>query len=126
MIELIVVIVILGVLAAVALPKFIDVRTNAQTAALNGVTSTLASAMSVNYGGCLVMAHVPTVGKCVLVNDCDGTSATGVKAVLHGGAVPAGYTVAAQALTSGVSTACTVTQTSTGNTQTFDGIGAGF
>lgn len=126
MIELIVVIVILGVLAATALPKFVNVRGNAESAALNGVAGTLGSAMSINHGGCLVTNNVPTAGKCVLVNNCDGTSATGVKAILHNSAVPVGYTVAAAALTSGDSTACTVTQTATGNTATFDGIGAGF
>ncbi len=126
MIELIVVIVILGVLAATALPKFVNVQANAESAALNGVVGTLGSAMSINYGGCLVTSNVPTAGKCVLVNNCDGTSATGVKALLHNSEVPTGYTVAAGALTSGVSTACTVTQNSTLQTATFDGIGAGF
>jgi MSHA pilin protein MshA len=126
MIELIVVIVILGILAATALPKFVNMQSNAETSALKGVAGTLGSAMSINFGGCLVTNHVPTAGKCVLVNNCDGTSATGVKALLSGGVVPAGYTVAATALSSGVSTTCTVTQTSTGNTFDFDGIGAGF
>lgn len=126
MIELIVVIVILGVLAATALPKFVNVRQNAEASALAGVAGAMASAMSVNYGGCLVVNNVPTAGRCVLVNTCDGTSATGIKALLQGNAVPTGYTVAAAALTSGVSTACTVTQTSTSATATFDGIGAGF
>lgn len=126
MIELIVVIVILGVLAATALPRFVNVKDEAERAALKGVAGTLGSAMSINHGGCLVMNNVPTAGKCVLVNNCDGTSATGVKAILHNNAVPPGYTVAAVALTSGGSTTCTVTQTLTGNTADFDGIGAGF
>ena len=46
MIELIVVIVILGVLAATALPKFIDMRGDAQVAALKGVIGAAGSAMS--------------------------------------------------------------------------------
>ena len=49
MIELIVVIVILGVLAATALPKFIDLNSDAKSAALKGVAGAAASAMTINY-----------------------------------------------------------------------------
>jgi MSHA pilin protein MshA len=49
LIELVVVIVILGILSAVALPKFIDLSTEAGNAASNGVAGALASATSINY-----------------------------------------------------------------------------
>lgn len=49
LIELVVVIVILGILAATALPKFVDLSTEAGTAAANGVAGALASGSSVNY-----------------------------------------------------------------------------
>jgi MSHA pilin protein MshA len=51
LIELIVVIVILGILAATALPKFIDFTTDASLAAAQGVAGGLASASSINYAG---------------------------------------------------------------------------
>lgn len=120
MIELIVVIVILGVLAATALPKFVNVQENAEEAALKGVAGSMASAMSVNYGGCLVVNHVNTAGKCQAVDNCSD-----VASLLQGNAVPTGYTVTAGALTRGVSTGCTVTQDSSGVPASFDGIGAG-
>jgi MSHA pilin protein MshA len=41
LIELIVVIVILGVLAAIAAPKFINLNANARTATLQGVKATM-------------------------------------------------------------------------------------
>jgi MSHA pilin protein MshA len=44
MIELIVVIVIIGILAAIAIPRFINQTTNARTAALNGLVGALNSA----------------------------------------------------------------------------------
>ena len=44
MIELIVVIVILGILAATALPKFIDLNSDAKAAALKGVVSEIGRA----------------------------------------------------------------------------------
>lgn len=49
LIELIVVIVILGVLAATALPKFVDLSGEADTAAVAGVAGGISSAASVNY-----------------------------------------------------------------------------
>jgi MSHA pilin protein MshA len=49
LIELIVVIVILGILAATALPKFVDLSTDAGNAAAQGVAGALASGTSINY-----------------------------------------------------------------------------
>jgi len=49
LIELVVVIVILGILAATALPKFVDLSTDAGTAATKGVAGAIASGTSVNY-----------------------------------------------------------------------------
>ncbi len=125
MIELIVVIVILGILAATALPKFIDMNSDAKAAALKGVVGAAASAMSVNYAGCAVKSHVATAGKCVQVNNCSS-----VGTILTGG-LPAGYTVAAAALgtgvvgSNGVEGTCTITQTDGSATGTFIGISAG-
>ena len=50
LIELVVVIVILGILAATALPKFIDLSGDAELAAAKGVAGALSSAGSLNYG----------------------------------------------------------------------------
>lgn len=50
LIELVVVIVILGILAATALPKFIDLSGDAETAAAKGVAGALGSAGAINYG----------------------------------------------------------------------------
>ncbi len=49
LIELVVVIVILGILAATALPKFVDLSTEAGNAAVSGVAGSIASSSSVNY-----------------------------------------------------------------------------
>jgi len=50
LIELIVVIVILGILAATALPKFVDLSGDAEQAATNAVAGSVSSWASVNYG----------------------------------------------------------------------------
>jgi len=49
LIELIVVIVILGILAAVAAPKFSNVTTGAETAVLNGAKAAIQSAAVIQY-----------------------------------------------------------------------------
>lgn len=78
MIELIVVIVILGILAATALPKFIDLRSDAMSSAANGMAGNLTSAMSINYAGCSATAHSTTganAAKCKTVANCtDGAA----------------------------------------------------
>ena len=50
LIELIVVIVILGILAATALPKFINVSADARAAAIKGVSGAVNGAMAMVYG----------------------------------------------------------------------------
>ena len=125
MIELIVVIVILGILAATALPKFIDLNSDAKSAALKGVAGASASAMTINYSGCAVTQHAATAGKCVKVANCSTLGS-----ILQGG-LPVGYTVAAGALgtgnagSNGVEATCTLTQTDGAATATFTGISAG-
>src|ERR1700693_1266988 len=54
LIELIMVIVILGILAATALPKFVDLQTDAKTAAIQGAAAAMTSESTINYGASLV------------------------------------------------------------------------
>jgi MSHA pilin protein MshA len=112
LIELVVVMVIIGILAATALPKFVDLRTEAATAATQGVAGAMGSAMTVNYG-----AYTASTGtKGSAVSDCN----TG--GILVGG-LPAGYTITAGAIAaSGATATCTLNGTN-GTTATFTGIG---
>jgi len=121
LIELIVVIVILGILAATALPKFIDLSTEARAAALHGVVGGSASAMAVNYAGCMAVNNVVTANKCVAITNC-----TDVANILQGG-IPNGYVVTAGAIAAppGTTATCTITQSSGGATATFIGIRTG-
>ncbi|RZI79675.1 MAG: type II secretion system protein [Rubrivivax sp.] len=126
MIELIVVIVILGILAATALPKFIDLSGAAKDSAIAGLAGSASSAMSINYAGCASKNHVVTPGLCVAVADCSDIST-----VLQGapaGTVAAGYTVTAAAIAAnnGTTATCTITSSSDATkTATFTAIRAG-
>ena len=107
MIELIVVIVVLGILAATALPKFIDMRGDAQQSSVDGVAGAAASAMNLNFSGCALTNHVVTADKCVAVSTCANT------AVLLQSGLPTGYAVAASgaspAAGNGKTAECSVT-----------------
>lgn len=77
LIELVVVIVILGLLAAVAVPKFIDIQDEAKIAAANGVFGAASSAAALNHAAKIVKGAswggtLITDGAS-LVNAMDGT-----------------------------------------------------
>lgn len=66
LIELIMVIVILGILAATALPRFVDLRTDANKSAAAGYVGALNSASVINAGGCAIKGNAPTAGVCTV------------------------------------------------------------
>lgn len=104
LIELVVVIVILGILSATALPKFIDLGDDARDAALNGVVGAISSASAVNYAGRKVSSAYG-----VAVDNCSDAGS-----LLQGG-LPTGYAVTAAAIANDATVACTVTPTNPGN-----------
>ena len=106
LIELVVVIVILGILAAVALPKFVDISGEARTAALQGVVGGIASASAINYG-----SRKAASTKGVVVDNCDDAAS-----LLQGGVISTGYSVAAAAIAVDTTVNCVITQTSGGAT----------
>jgi MSHA pilin protein MshA len=124
LIELVMVIVILGVLAAVAIPKFVDLKSDAQQASMQGVAGAAASASAINYGGCAISTAASAPAKCKVVNDCDD-----IKAALSGGNWPTGYSVTTGTASTTNGTAMTCTLVLAGFTPspavTFEVIAAG-
>lgn len=104
LIELIVVIVILGILAAVALPKFVDLTGDAEKAAAEGVAGALASASSINYGAKKVGNAAATT-----LNQANVCTNAILGPLLQGG-LPTGYAIGGAGDCSGTneSVACTV------------------
>ena len=118
LIELIIVIVILGILAAVAVPQYINLKQDAAQGAVNGVAGGISSAMAVNYAG-----RTANVANGVPVTNCSNGSA-----VLQGGLPTTGGVYAITAAPVAVNTAvnCTLTFTPTGGsavTATFTALG---
>lgn len=124
LIELIITIVIIGVLAAVAIPKFQDLSNDAEKGVAAGVASSLASALSVNYAKS--KAPNPVACSATVTTNCfyTITSCSDVNTNRNNLAdIPTGYTVTGT-LTglAGTGTAvasCTVQNTAGTATATF-------
>lgn len=103
LIELVMVIVILGVLAAVAIPRFVDLRTDAVAAATQGVAGGLSSASSINFA--TRSARGNTTASVAIANCQDVANA------MQGGALPTGYNITSLAVAAGANVQCTVNNT---------------
>lgn len=101
LIELVVVIVVLGILAAIAVPKFVDLKAESQSAALKGVAGAISSASAINYA-----ARTVDVTKGVATANTTLTCQTAANALLEGG-LPAGYSLNTTVTTVGVNN-CTL------------------
>ena len=118
LIELVIVIVLIGILAAVALPKFVNLETDAQQAAVDSMAGALNTAGVINVAS----RSVHSAGS-VAVTTCGNAAA-----LLQGGALPAGYRISA--LTANIPVAdgqavsiCAVQSFRGARTQTFTAIG---
>jgi len=125
LVELIAVIVILGILAATALPRFIDMSDAAEEAAAQGIAGNMGSAMAMNYAAAVATsAGVVTDTPHVAVTTCAAVTGTLI------GGTPAGYTVAPApnsaelTATLGATTTCRVTNTANAKFADFQGIAA--
>ncbi|MBI2752903.1 MAG: prepilin-type N-terminal cleavage/methylation domain-containing protein [Betaproteobacteria bacterium] len=111
LIELVIVIVIIGILAAVAIPKFTALTTDAQLASTQSIAGALSSASATNYA---IRSGFSTKG--TAVTDCNN-----VAGALQGG-IPTGYTASTSAIASGSTASCTLSGPGS-QTATFVGYG---
>jgi prepilin-type N-terminal cleavage/methylation domain-containing protein len=96
-IELVVVITILGILAAVALPRFFDIQNDARRASAQGVAGAVASGAAINYGARLAQGNL--AGAATVANSC---SAAVLGGLLQGG-IPTDIRISAAATSALVS-----------------------
>ncbi|MDH2919168.1 MAG: prepilin-type N-terminal cleavage/methylation domain-containing protein [Sideroxydans sp.] len=101
LIELVMVIVILGILAATALPKFVNLSADAKDAALKGMAGALSSGNVINYG-----ARSANGVKGIAVANCSAATA------FVDPALPAAdYTITAAPVALDTTVSCTLTPT---------------
>jgi len=111
-IELVAVIVILGILAAVALPKYLDLTTGARSAACKGWKNTLEGGSAINFA-----ARTASSAAGVALTTCTNAALGGV---VSGGFPASGISVSGTfstgAVTNGSSGSCTVEYSAGGGT----------
>lgn len=103
LIELVIVVVLIGILSAVAIPKYIDFKTEAANAASKGVAGALASASAISYAKARASGDVTALG-------ANNTCATILSALTS---PPTGFTIG------GTDPNCTVTNADGGSGATF-------
>ena len=118
LIELIAVLVILGILAAAAVPKFIDLSEEAQNAATDSIAGSIESASALNHAVDIAVEAGLSTDPFVTVANCtDGGS-------LLSGGLPTGYVITAAAVADKTTVTCTLTHTASTDTATFTIVGA--
>lgn len=116
LIELVVVIVILGILAATALPRFVDFKDDAAQAAVEGVAGGLASGSSVNYAAKALNKSVTPASLSGSAGQVCTTSALGP--LLTTGALPTDYSVSGTGDCDDGAITCTLTEPAASKTAT--------
>src|SRR5205807_388452 len=104
LVELIVVIAILAILAATAIPRFVDLSSNALSATANGIAGAVASGGAVNYA-----AHLASAGTGTNVNSCAAATA-----LVQGGWPAAASIFGDAGIANGAMMSCQVQYTSNG------------
>lgn len=113
LIELIAVIVILGIIAATAVPRFVNLSAAARDSAVQGVAGALGSASALNHANNIASGAGLTISDDVLaVTTCPGAAA-----LLEGGALPANYEIASGTVADGEAVTCTVHTPDVANTE---------
>jgi MSHA pilin protein MshA len=113
LIELVITLSIVAILAATALPKFVDLQSSARTASAASVAGAISSGSAVNYAAKLAGASS--------VNTANTCTTAGLASILTGG-IPAKMvisgTAAAAAPTQGLTGSCTVSHSAGGTAAT--------
>jgi MSHA pilin protein MshA len=115
LIELVITLSIVAVLAATALPKFVNLQSDARTASASSVAGAISSASAINYAARLANS----TGGVATANTC---TTTALKTILTGGVMPNDIllsgTATSAAATQGSTGTCTVSHSAGGTTST--------
>lgn len=111
LIELIIVLVIIGILAGIAIPRFIDQRTLAQQNSTNSLAAALSAASSENFAKRSANSALGSA-----ISNCNQNNS-----LIQSG-LPTGYSIASSAIAAGASATCTLNGPN-GTSATFVGLG---
>lgn len=111
-IELIIVILLVGILAKIAIPRFIDQTTTARQNTTNSLAAALAAASASNFAK---RSANSSAGSAI-------TNCNQISGLLPGNGLPSGYTITSATIAAGASVTCTLRGTNS-TTQTFIGLG---
>lgn len=103
LIELIAVMVIIGILAATAVPKFIDLSDEAEEAAVSSIAGSIESASALNHAVAIAYEAGLSQDPFVNINNCD------LGGSLLAGGLPDGYTITSGAINNKATATCTLT-----------------
>lgn len=117
LIELIAVLVILGIIASVAVPKFINLTDEAQQVATNAVAKTIESASSMNHAVDIAVEAGISSDAIIAIDNCNDAAS------LLADGLPANYTVNTATIADHAVAQCTVTRGTTSETATYRMIG---
>lgn len=101
LIELVVVIVLLGILAAVAVPKFVDISGDARNASAQGVAGSISSGSAVNYATYVAKGNVAGASGPYALKVANVCTATLLQPLVSGVTLVAATPAAGQFLISG-------------------------
>ena len=116
LIELVITLSIVAVLAATALPKFVNLQSDARSASVSSVAGAISSASAINYAARLANT---TNG----VNTANTCTTTALKTILTGGVMPndillSGTATVGAVVTQGSTGTCTVSHSAGGTSST--------
>lgn len=115
MMEMIVVMVIISIMAAFALPRFINIDSQARQSSVDSVAASLNTATAMNFAKRKANANNPDSSK---FDDCS-VAAT----LLPGGSVPSGYSVTPLVVAENAEVLCKAFYIGSGQSATFVGLG---
>lgn len=132
LLQVVLIVVVLGIIAAVIIPKFLSAQRNSHQIAIDDVAEALATASAHNRAGCLDLGNVVTAGQCITIAKCSDIAAAVTPALalgVAGAPIANMYNLAVDTAvtTNGLETTCTlqINKDGTTYTQTYVVTGAG-
>ncbi|KXO08563.1 MSHA pilin protein MshA [Moritella sp. JT01] len=114
LVELSAVVVISGILGAMAVPRFIDLADAALDVSVINIARSIESANTFNYAAKMISKSGLSTGEAVHIDNCDDAGS-----LLSGSSLPLGYTVTPMSIAESTTATCILTHTDSAKSATF-------